>query len=543
MIDFKKKTFEAMKNQNHFIKFVDDVLVSTEEVTVLNRADILGEAYDLPFLSIDADFQTTKNTQLLERYLTDEYIANNKRSVAYTRTRADILRHFRSYFIRNNENLHAYKDVPVQSREYNNICYYLYQGISQISERYSNSKDKFKVLNVIKSKLFYKIALELPEYIEQADLREQSEILGDFLMSREGDLDLEVHVTVEKVNKNTIITLFRYDYDKPISLGDILSYGTGFAYNELRDSEMGTPVVVGLIDNEIPKLVDLQGNGNISIVGESGSSEFAYALAMNIILTKHYEDYQFVVCTYKDYPNWRMFSRTPHVLGYHTETDTFLDVVENVAKISEARLKIAQRNKAKNYTELKEFLGEHKAEVMLVVDGCSQILESIARTDTHTKAKYKKLWKLLDFIAETSKLTGVSILGVTQRSTRGLYPESIHENSVIKILFNQYSENDVNTLFPMDISKLGVSVNHNNVICCYEKDMQYAITAVLGGLDDKQTLSIIRVVAFEWVRKSMFEKDIKEQPFGLDLNKAYNRDVIASDSLAKIESGKLLPAW
>ena len=87
------------------------------------------------------------------------------------------------------------------------------------------------------------------------------------------------------------------------------------------------PLVLGLLDNENPKLLDFSESKNIAIVGVKDKCPIAYSFVTNLVTTTHYEDLNMIICSQKDNTFWKMFSRNPHVLGYHTDIELFKDIV------------------------------------------------------------------------------------------------------------------------------------------------------------------------------------------------------------------------
>lgn len=546
MRNFIEDNVEKMKDINKYIFFIDDILESSTDIALFDKSDVLGDSFEFPSLNLNTTYQASDNVKEFEKYLIEQFIANDKKAMAYTRKRKDILKHFRRYFIKNNRNLNDFEDVEPRTSEYNNICYRLYEGVTNVYPEFYKNKDKFIVDSIVKSPLVYKISTQLPDYIKLNKLIINDDILESYLKDPTVEKDNEVHICIDKVNNNIVFTLLRFDSNSNVSLGDIINYGTGYPYQQIRDSEFNIPSFLGLIDNEVPLLVELEGNGTIAITGvKDNPPQVAYGLTMNMLLTTHYDDVQFVILNRQDTPIWRMFSRAPHVLGYHSDVETFQDVIEDVYNLSMERLKIAKKNKVHAFTDLKKVLGEHHAQMYLILDSCSGILNYYKTYINDNNTTFINTVDHLNEIAKYSSITGVSIIAISQRADDNNLPLEIKEHASIKIGMSGSSENDYQELFGRDVQETGVAIGSDSNIITYNGtgETEYIHTPVVGGHNTSQTLSLIRVVSFEWVRKSLYDNSIITQPKGCNLPFAYNRDKTASDSIEKIKEGKILPNW
>lgn len=546
MRNFKTENIEKVTDINDYIYFIDDILESSGELSILEKSDVLGDSFEFPALTLNTTYKATDDIKSFENFLMEQFLANSKKSMTYIRQRKDILKHFRKYFIKNNTNLSTFQDIEPKTKEFNNICYHLYQGISEIFPEFVHKKDKFKAESIVKSPLVYKISLSLPDYIDIRKLMVKDFIIEKYLKEPELKNDNEVHIGLDKVNNNIVVTLLRFDNESRVSLGDIINYGTGYPYQLLRDSEFKLPCLMGLIDNEVPLIVDLEGNGTIAMVGVKDKSWLAYTMAINMVMSTHYDDVQFVILNQKDDAIWHMFSRMPHVLGYHSNVETFTDVIEDLYNVSQKRMKLAKKNKVKNFKDLKPLLGNHHAQMYMILDSSSQLLTYYKTFLNDGGTTFINTVDKLNSIAENSSLTGVSILAITQRADDNNLPEQIKEHAQIRVGMSGGSENDYQELFGRDVQETGVAVGYDSNIISYDNattETEYIRTPIIGGLNNTQTLALIRVVALEWVRKSLYDVSVINEPDGLHMPFAYNRNIIARDSIEKIKEGKILPSW
>lgn len=546
MRDFKSENIDEISDINKYIYFIDDILESSSELSILEKSNVLGDSFEFPALTLNTTYKATDDIKDFENFLMKQFLQNDKKSMTYIRQRKDILKHFRKYFIQNNTNLSTFEDIEPKTQEFNNVCYHVYQGVAEIFPEFVTNKDKFKVESIVKSHLVYKVSLALPKYIDIRKLMVKDFIIEKYLKDPELKNDNEVHIGLDKVNNNIVITLLRFDNESRVSLGDIINYGTGYPYQLLRDSEFKLPCLMGLIDNEVPLLVDLEGNGTIAMVGVKDKSWLAYTMAMNLVMSSHYDDVQFVILNQKDDSIWHMFSRMPHVLGYHSDVETFTDVIEDLYNVSQKRLKIAKKNKSTKFSDLKKHLGNHHAQMYMILDSSSQLLTYYKTFLNDGGTTFINTVDKLNSIAENSSLTGVSIMAITQRADDNNLPEQIKEHAQIRVGMSAGSENDYQELFGRDVQETGVAIGYDSNIISFDNattETEYIRTPIIGGLNKTQTLALIRVVALEWVRKSLYDDSIVNEPNGLKMPFAYNRNVIAKDSIEKIKEGKILPRW
>lgn len=549
MLDIKNsedKQVKEIQNSNGFIGFVDDILEAREEISIFDMSGILGDSFLFPNVSQHSFFKTNDDDKDLENYLINTYIDNDNKPINISKDKNDIISHFEDYFICNHENLNEYRDVVTHTSEYNLLAYTIYKTLVKIYPKFKELKEPFKINSIMKSDLLYKISVEFPDYVKVNQLVKYDYLFEEEFKSRtKGDVDLEVRVVIEKINENIVFTVSRFTNKNSISIADILNFGIGYSYSDMLSDKYKTPLVLGLLDNESPKILDFNDSKNIAIVGAKGKCPIAYSFVTNLVTTTHYEDLNMVICSQRDNTFWKMFSRNPHVLGYHTDSELFKDIINDIYDESEKRLKIAKRKKIKDFNNLKKHL-KNESQILLVLDGLSKILTNYRTIlKNASESNYVHLLNMLNSIAKHAHITGVSILAISERGDKSTFPQEIIKNSLVKIAMKDSSENDINTLFGLDTIDLSRPIGLDyNLIEYNDLTPRYCRTSSIGGLNDKQMLSIVRVIAFDWIRKSIFSDiSIIEQPKGLNFIFAYNRNEIASDSISKIVDGKVIPSW
>lgn len=535
-----------IQNSNDYIEFLDDILEAKEEISIFDMSGILGDSFLFPNVSQQSFYKTTEDAKELENYLINTYIDNDNKPIIFSKNKNDIIHHFKNYFICNHDNLNEYVDVTAHTQEYNILAYTIYKTLIKIYPKYKELKDSFIVNSIVKSDLLYKLSIELPEYINVNHLIKYDYLFEDNFKNRtKGDADLEVRVVIEKIKKNIVFTVSRFSNNYSVSMADILNFGIGYSYSDMLSDNYEIPLILGLLDNENPKLLDFSESKNIAIVGVKDKCPIAYSFVTNLVTTTHYEDLNMIICSQKDNTFWKMFSRNPHVLGYHTDIELFKDIVNDVFDESEKRMKIAKRKKVNSFKDLKPFL-KNNSRILLILDGLSRILTNYRTIlKKASEENYLNLLNMINSIAKNSKITGISILAISERGDKTAFPQEILKNSLVKIAMKDSSENDINTLFGVDIINLSQPIGLDyNLVEYIENKPKYCKTCSIGGLNDKQMLAITRVIAFDWIRKSIYnDVSIIEQPEGLNLPFAYNRNEIASDSISKIVDGKVIPSW
>lgn len=553
MLDLTNKEnsqIQEIENSNDYISFLDDVLEISEELSIFDMASVLGNNFAFPNINVNNFYKTTRTDKELEQYLINSYIDNENKPIKYSKSKKDIIDHFKPYFIANHDNLNEFGELVATTLEYNILSYSLYKGLCAVYPEFKRNKDIFKVKSIVKSDLLYKVSVELPNYISLAELSRKDFLFEDFLMSKtKGETDHEVKILMEKYNNHFVFSVSRFENKDYVSIADVLNYGLGYSYSDFEGDSFKIPVVLGLVDNEFPRMIDLSSSKNIAIIGKDGEglgySPLSYSIALNSILTTHYEDLNYIICCDKKDTFWKMFSRTPHVLGYHTDINVFKDVISDVYDLAKERLSLAKKKKCKTFKELQTHLS-YDPQVVFVLDGLSSIL-SRHRTliDNASEEIYSLIFNKINEIAKYSDITGVSILAISERGDKTAFPQEIVNNSILKVAMRNSSENDINSLFGVDMLDLSKPIGLDyNIIDIGDGYPKLCKTCSIGGLNDKQMLSIVRVIAFDWIRKSIYDDmPIVECPKDLNFLHAYTRNSIAKDSIEKIINGKVIPSW
>src|SRR5699024_9763680 len=62
----------------------------------------------------------------------------------------------------------------------------------------------------------------------------------------------------------------------------------------------------------------------------------------------------------------------------------------------------------------------------------------------------------------------------------------------------------------------------------------------IGGKNNRQMLSLIRSLAFDWIRRSHGVDDVESLPEGMPLKESYNRPMFLHKSKKEMEEGRIL---
>ena len=166
------------------------------------------------------------------------------------------------------------KSVEKDSIEYKNVEYTLHKSFTPYSS-YKEIAKPLTLKGIRKSSKKYKIELQIAEVIT---IKESASYLISFM----ADLhNLHITVTDESTSYNLIIndrtatiTVTYGEQKDRMSLGDILRSELPVINNKPLISEFvkdkGTPIILGVSDDQIPYMIDLDKETSINIVGGSG---------------------------------------------------------------------------------------------------------------------------------------------------------------------------------------------------------------------------------------------------------------------------------
>lgn len=335
-------------------------------------------------------------------------------------------------------------------------------------------------------------------------------------------------------------------------LQSIKKHGNLTAEDYMRTNLHGLPMLLGRDEEGNPYKVDFDAQTSGVVVGGSGSgkSYFAKLMMVNLLMTNGYTDKQFIILDVKSSPLWQEVSRFPHVLGYHTEYENYLGVLREVYKEITRRKELLMKAGYESIADARKSLREEDnteelkrySKLTIVIDEITTTMERLKSLYEEDKGLYEELRSILSKIVQEGRMTDINLLVVGQRAVDASVPKTLMRNSTLKAMFRTESVTECEYMFGRDYSSDGklpefagemLSRNMNdNKVSMYKT---FALTE-----NHRQLKSMLRVMSLDWVRRGIGEDDPTEQPNGMDLGVAYNRDVQLTRSHEVILSGEIL---
>src|SRR5699024_7260141 len=495
------------------------------------------DQYTLKDSPIDVD-----DHEEFERTLLDVYGRGAKNTGREIQDRLKLVKSFEEYLIQNDKTFGRWKRPRERGIEYNNIAYALYKAICKTDASFGSYTprgdteeiEKMIVHDIRKSPLLYRIELGLPDRIKEKKLQANIKEMEDMLIATEDDLNGSILVST--FQGNIVIKLMRLDNPPMVSVGDILRFYDedrgNIGMQAFENPKYGLPILFGLQNNEFPYIVDLEANTCGAIAGGSGSGKSwtTFEMMLNFVIANDYNNVQFIVMDAKNAPFWNAFARFPHVLGYHYEIEDFIGILEEVEQERRRRQEVLQsfgeedlkgyRKRLReegNYEEMK------KMPLLFVV--IDEITATMATLKDQDEELFKTFSSLLGQIATQGRSSGVRILSIGQRTTFESIPKTLMANSSFKFGMKMEVEADFDKMFGEDIKNykrpntLGMGLSKVEGTTT----LQNIKTLTIGGKNNRQMLSLIRSLAFDWIRRSHGVDDVESLPEGMPLKESYNR--------------------
>lgn len=503
---------------------------------------------------IDPSPINIQSTDEFNRTLLEVYGEGNRNVGREINDRISLLQSFSSYIITNDRNFGKFRVPKERNVEYQNISYAIFKGLVALKSEFETDDTKMTVLSIKGNPLFYKVEVILPSYFKADMIKRKLNVFEDML--KKSDADKEVSVLVNSYQGRFIFKLMRFDSKTFVSLGDILRFkgddkGNGTALEQYADQKKGLPILLGLQDNETPYVVDFEKNTSGTIVGGSGSGKswFTFSLMWNFILANSYEQVQFIIMDAKNATFWKAFSRMPHVLGLHHDKDTFLQVLTEVEDERARRQEMLGKYGAEDFRGLRAKLREQgDYETLKKVPLLVVIMDEITATMKYFKGlddggeTYNAVRLMMSQITAQSRSAGVRLFTIGQRSIDTSVPKDVISNSSFRFCMKLDNENDIKPMFgeeamkdkKPDMTGMGLALTADYTTRTMIK------TLTLGGKDDDQMLTLIRVVAFDWLRRAHGNIDLTKLPEGMNMPFSFNRPQIYKQSLEEMKEGRIL---
>lgn len=500
---------------------------------------------------------STDSNEIFSQDLLNVFRENNKYKGREIQGRVDLIKSFSDYLIQNDTSFGKWVRPKERGIEYNNITYSLFKGLSRIEQQFGRyteelvEVDRMVVVDIRKSPLLYRIELELPSYFTERKITRQMKIIEDVL--RKSEDDTEVSVIMTSFRGNFVFKFLRLDSKTLVSLGDMLRFydeDKGYAGMAAYDDEdIGLPVLFGLQNNEFPYIVDMEANTSGVIVGgsNSGKSWATFEIMLNIVTTNDYNNVNFIILDAKNAPFWNSFARLPHVLGYHTDPMEYFDIL---TEVEEERARRQELLGKVNYEDVrgyrKSMRKAGKIEELNKLPLLYVVIDEVTATMGTLRTKDEKLYNavrdLMGIISQQGRSAGVRILAIGQRSTDDSIPKSLMANASFKFGMKMNVENDFGILLGDGVknytypSAIGMGLAQVEGVM----GLNTVKTLTVGGRTDEQMLMLVRVVAFEWVRRSYGRGDFTKQPEGMNFSVSFNRNKYYTKSVREMKEGRIL---
>ncbi|MGM9926627.1 MAG: FtsK/SpoIIIE domain-containing protein [Bacillus sp. (in: firmicutes)] len=489
-----------------------------------------------------------------EADLLDVFAENNKYTGRVINDRLRLLQSLSKYIITNDRNFGSYKSPKERSIEYNNIAYALFKGLTTVDSRFETDEAKLTILSVKRSPLLYKMEVILPGYFKVDTLMKRISAFEDNL--RAAPDDKEVSVLITFYQGRFIFKFVRFDSKTLVSLGDILRFQgdkslKGSALEQFTDPNKGLPVLLGLQDSESPFVVDYEDDTSGAIVGGSGSGKswLTFSVMLNFTLANSYDHVQFIIMDAKNAPFWKAFARLPHVLGYHHDINTFLDILTEVHDEFKRRQDLLGKYGAEDLKGLRKSLkrkGDYETLkkfplLIVIMDEITATMLEYENMDDD-KETFNEVRNLLGIISAKGRSAGVRLLTIGQRSIDKSLPKTLAANSSFRFGMKMDAKSDFKILFGDEVEKMKKpDTTGMGLVSTFSFREIYMIkTLTIGGKNNEQMLALIRVLAFEWLRRAKGNVDLNALPEGMQFNVAFNRPDFYRKSIEELRDGRIL---
>lgn len=525
----------------------------------LNLGDLGEEVYEgssdkdisgiLPASPIDVT-----NEKLFSRGLLNEFAKNAIYEGVEIHNRKELLETFSGYIITNDKNYGSWRVIQDRTLEYNNIAYSLFKGLGQMANQFLSDEEKMVIMDVRSNPLLYKIEVELPSYFKLNSVRASLHEIESALKKSEDDVD--VSVTVSYYGGVFVFKFLRIDNENLISLGDILRFYDedkgGTALDEFADANKGLPVLLGLRENEYPYVVDLEENTSGAIVGGSGSGKswLTFLLMFNLVLANDYNNVQFVILDKKNAPFWNQFAKFPHVLGYHTNDEEYLELLRELYKEIDRRKELLNELGAENVKGLrKQYRKEGNTEglkdvplLLIIIDEITSTMQSLETMYEDDKERYKEARNIISKITQEGRSLGVRLIMIGQSPIDSSIPRNAMRNSSFKFGMRLDAEGDFEHIYGKEVARIPKprSIGLGLARTMEEPGIYMIKTLTPGGSSEHQIMQLIRVLALEWVRRSIGQDELINPPKGTNFELSYNRDKFITESIEDLEKGRIL---
>lgn len=470
--------------------------------------------------------------------------------------RGDLVKSFTGYLIENDKAFGRWQEVPLRGALYGNLGYTLYKGLVLINPTFAKDDNYILVHRIEENPLMYKMEIELPAYYTAQKIYAKIHDLESFF--REDERSEPTPIFITQVSGRFIIKIQR-PYSGMITTGDILRYHDNdigkTVFEEFTDSKYGLPLLVGLKNNEIPLIMDLEVNTSGAIVGTSGSGKswLTFDFMANIFIGADYMDTQMVVFDYKNSPFWNHYSLSPHVIGYHTDMERYVYLFREIRQEVERRKKLLNEAGVENFKTIRKRLRkqgrydelEKYSLLIIVIDEITTLMDDLDTAYGGNKDNdyYKEIRNILAGISQVGRSLGVRLITIGQRAEDKSIPKKVLMNCSYKFGMKVQRESEYNFLFG-DETRITAPIPKKSGMALMVSEEITEVTSIksltLGGKGDEDVGQVIRVFALDVARRAIGRNDTQNQPKGMQLEEAYNRPMLQEKARRYLEEGRIL---
>ena len=302
-----------------------------------------------------------------------------------------------------------------------------------------------------------------------------------------------------------------------MSLGAILRSELPVINNKPLISEFikdkGTPIILGVSDDQIPYMIDLEQETSINIVGGSGTGKswLAYNIMFNLMISNTPDDLKAIVFDAKNSPIWNQIALAPHVIGYHSEVDKYAEQLLEVTKELARRQEILKLKEIEDWSTLREGLrDEGNYEELVNYPNLVVVMEELnyvtkVLLNKEDTSEYYSLVNSLEKISQCGRSVGVHLITFVQHPKESVLSSTLIANASVTIGLMLNATKGYDTIFGKDNLE-GVQFPRDRGIGLIQFDdkvVRPIKLLTLGTITQTSMKKLIRVLSLDWVNRNL----------------------------------------